>query len=394
MSAIVPSPAPVTGPADPEDALDDLSWLQGLLGSDNTAPPVRYLARPSAAEPRLLIPLEPPRAAAAAMTRLHGDRGLTETLTLTAGRVLARAGQVGRAPGEEVLLPRFALIDELARRLGEPDLTAAITIGPPRRNRKPVLQLVAPDGRAVGFAKVGWSPLTHRLVADEVRALRAVDGALPTAVVAPAVIAELAWGNTTVAVTSTLRPRWGLGRCSPDAHRVAAAVAAVGGGVRPVADLPLLVAGLDGHLGRTVDLVGLLDRAGDLELRTGWWHGDCTPWNMVARGGRTHVWDWEFAGPDRPVGFDLLHHRFEQLRRRPGVPAADALGALVAEADDIVVAPDTARGRRPEVRRAIVDLYLCELLAREQSLTDQRWSGGELATLGPALVDALTARLA
>ncbi|MEM9135332.1 MAG: hypothetical protein AAGE88_23570 [Actinomycetota bacterium] len=391
MSAAVPTSVRPGGEVG--DGSDDLAWLQGLLGVDGDGPPVRYLARPSAAEPRLLIPIAPPRAAAAAMTRLHGDRALVDSLTLLAGRALARTGRLARAPGEEVVIPRFALVDELGRRLGEPGLTAAITIGPPRRNRKPVLQLVAPDGRSVGFAKVGWSPLTHRLVADEVRALRAVEGALPSAVVAPAVIAELAWGDTTVAVTSTLRPR-GLGRSTPDVGRVAAAVAAVDGGRRPVAELPLVTDGLGGDLARTVDLGALVDRAADHELRTGWWHGDCTPWNMVARGGRTHVWDWEFAAPQRPVGFDLLHHRFEQRRRRPGVSAADALGDLLAEADDILIGSDAPRGRRPEACRTIVDLYLCELLARELSLDGQRWSGGELATLGPALVDALAPRLA
>ncbi|MEL7206717.1 MAG: hypothetical protein AAGK32_00535, partial [Actinomycetota bacterium] len=169
-------------------------------------------------------------------------------------------------------------------------------------------------------------------------------------------------------------------------------IAAVDRDRRSVAELPLVVDGLEGALGRTIDLAAVAGRHGGVELDVGWWHGDCTPWNMLARAGRTYLWDWEFAAPDRPVGFDLLHHRFERLRRRPGVDPAHALDALLIEVDAVLdeagVAADAS------VRAATVDLYLCELLARELTLEGQRWSGGTMALLGPALVERIERRLA
>ena len=44
-------------------------------------------------------------------------------------------------------------------------------LGAARANRKPVLQLLTPDGETVGFAKIGVSPLTSSLVWAERDAL-------------------------------------------------------------------------------------------------------------------------------------------------------------------------------------------------------------------------------
>jgi hypothetical protein len=36
-------------------------------------------------------------------------------------------------------------------------------------------------------------------------------------------------------------------------------------------------------------------------------HGDFTPWNCFLQQGRLYVFDWEYANPSWPVGFDLAH---------------------------------------------------------------------------------------
>ncbi|MEL7158365.1 MAG: hypothetical protein AAFN30_17440, partial [Actinomycetota bacterium] len=215
---------------------DDLHWLQSILGVETAREPVVYLARPSAAEARLLLPVGPRAAAAAAMRRLHGGRGLRASIELTGGRLLGRAGLLGLAPGERVLLPPFELVSALGRRLGEPDLTAAVTLGPPRRNRKPVLQLLRPDGLVAGFAKVGWSDLTRRLVTDEAEALRAMSGRLPTTVVTPSVVLVERWRELVVSVCTELRPPGGPTIAAPSVAEVAAGIAAVDRDRRSVAE--------------------------------------------------------------------------------------------------------------------------------------------------------------
>ncbi len=61
---------------------------------------------------------------------------------------------------------RTSLVSHLSDELGQ-ELTAGIHLGPPRANRKPVLQLMDPSGATVAFAKVGVNRLTRERVRHE-----------------------------------------------------------------------------------------------------------------------------------------------------------------------------------------------------------------------------------
>ncbi|MDH4365889.1 MAG: hypothetical protein OEY70_17570, partial [Acidimicrobiia bacterium] len=296
-------------------------------------------------------------------------------------------------------LPPFAVVDHLARALGEPELAVAVTLGPRRRNRKPVLQLIRPDGSVVGFAKIGWSPLTAELVDNEADALRLVAGRVdPAVVVAPDVLLHDRWDSRSVAVLSPLRPAGpALPRPTPggaDPNGLAGVAAAIAAcepaAPRPVGALPLLAGWAADGLGDTVDLDRLAERHQGVELATGLWHGDLTPWNLTTRGATTWVWDWELAGAGRPVGLDLLHHRFEYHRRRRGATTTDAMTAAIVDAPSVLAPLDRQlTGRR---LAALVDLHLCELIARERRLDGQRWAS-PLADLGSAATTLLARRL-
>jgi hypothetical protein len=399
-------------PAVVVDECDELAWLVDLLGSDRTGT-VRYLARPDLDDLRLLVPTSPRPAASAALRRLHDDRSRSQRVQALAGRLAGRAGLLGRAPGHHLVLPRFELVGHLARRLGEADLVAAVTIGARRRNRKPVLQLIRPDGRVVGFAKVGWSPLTRDLVANEHRILRAISGRVSCPVAAPPPLLLEHWRHLAVAVTAELHPPLVDRRRPPSDAEIVAAIAATGttaaattdatgarsvgaGGWAGVAASGTIAEAMDIGAGSMVDLQRLIERHDGVELPMGLWHGDLTPWNLLRRGGTVLVWDWELAGWDRPIGFDLLHQCFERCRRRPDGTNRAALDTVVSTAGRVLAPLELGLDR--DQLRAVVDLYLCELVTRELRLADQRWSGPAmpdpaLADLGPEVAATLTDRL-
>ena len=391
---------------------DDLAWLRIILGTSD-APGERgeaeLLARPSIDELRLLLPTGPPAAAASALRRFDDDRDLRTIAAGVAGRALARVGLLRFVPGERIALPRFALVDELARALGEPALVASITVGTRRRNRKPVLQLLTPSGRIVGYAKVGWSPLSRRLVVREADALSRAEGRLPAWLRAPVVLHRQPWLGGVVVVTSPLVPSSRLGALLPrrpagsarsrprDAGipAIVHAIAASEAGVARVGELELFAEWADVGLATAVDLQAVRAQHRDITIATGLWHGDLTPWNLSARPSSVTVWDWEFAGRGRPIGFDALHHEFERHRRRPGGSNRAALAATIADAADILASLGVAGGPdRAATVDAIVDLYLCELVAREIQLDGQRWQGEAVAGLGVAASGILDHRRA
>jgi len=113
-------------------------------------------------------------------------------------------------------------IEEHLRRVLDRDLTVSVHIGPARANRKPVLQLLAPDGTTVGFAKLGTNALTRRLVRAETVALTALRYARLSTVVVPRVLHSGQWQGHQVLVQEALpawRPRRPAGVRLPAAMR-------------------------------------------------------------------------------------------------------------------------------------------------------------------------------
>ena len=65
------------------------------------------------------------------------------------------------APGAAVLLEHLATV------LGEPRVVFAGTEKGGSGFVTPVLQLFSPDGRSIGFAKIGWDPVTTAMIHAE-----------------------------------------------------------------------------------------------------------------------------------------------------------------------------------------------------------------------------------
>lgn len=378
-----------------------MAWARASLGGVGTGRPRRYLVRPSRSDPQLLLPLSPTSATSAALRRYHDDRSITERLTGLGGQALARTGLVKRTGGDVMSLEPFGLVEAIAGSLGEPELVASVSLGPRRRNRKPVVQLLRPDGTTVGFAKIGWSPFTRELVSNEATWLRFVDGRMPTGLVAPAVLFKATVDGTNpddganpidVVVTAPLRTSFFSHRRDPLPIETMVALARLKpDGHNNVASLPLVNEWRQTAVAKLVDLDALAQRHSNATVETGLWHGDLTPWNSATTGGVSSVWDWEFAGDGRPVGFDAMHLAFEQVRRAQPNNEAAAIQAVIEETPSIL---DSIPG--PAVTSsvdAVIDLYLAELLARETRLAGEGWRPEHLGPLDQGLRDVLADRL-
>jgi hypothetical protein len=278
------------------------------------------------------------------------------------------------------------------------ELAMSVHIGPARANRKPVLQLIDPDGDTFGFAKLGTGPLTQRLVRAETSALNALGTSELTKLTVPRVLHSGQWRDRPILVQSAL-PVW-LPRAPLTPRRLTAAMLDIAGccgfSAGPLATSTYW-ADLRGRLAGVADrsegaalaaaAAQIAASTGDTVLRYGSWHGDWAPWNMANLADTLLVWDWERFAQGVPVGFDALHHELQQ-RIQSTSDAAAAVEDTVGRAGELL----TPFGVPVEARELTALLYLVDLAARY--LTDrQAEAGARLGVLGTWLLPVLIRRV-
>ncbi len=369
---------------------------------------LEFVLVPSAADPRLVVPLRP-LTAAAAVARSHAAPGSWQAAARTALMATAFASGAGHVLLRDRLvvdLPEGAVgLDEhLSDVLGRP-VVIGLRLGPPRANRKPVLQVVTLDGQLVAYAKLGVSPLTDALVTAEGEALARLGTAILGDVRVPEVLHAGTWQGHPLLVQAALPVRRSSG--SDVGGRITRAMVFVAGTGRTAGRQPVAVADLP-WWDRTHDVVRRLPvagpaaelaSAGDLlaafagrRLPVGAWHGDWNPGNCAVVRDRVLVWDWERYETGVPAGFDALHLCLQSAIGSGADPSA-AAGRMMAEAAGLL-APF---GVAPADARLVGMLYLWGLGAR-YAKDDQAAAGaavGRLETwLLPILHEALSAESA
>jgi hypothetical protein len=406
MSPVKTAPAELTA----EDAALRTQYLTEVLdllypwpcrtdGSPGT-PIAEYLVVPDARRPRLLVPAESRRVAAAAVRRYAEPQSRAAKLKRGAVVAAVRTGASAVLLRDRVRVtgPYSSSIDgHLSEQLGR-ELSVSVHIGPARANRKPVLQLIGPEGDTFGFGKLGTGPLTQRLVKAETAALTALGGSGLTRLTVPRVLHAGEWRGLQVLIQSAL-PVW-LPRAPLTQRRLVSAMLDIAGScgytsgpvdgsaywhelrgrLNAVSDRPE-----GAGLGSAAEL--LVKRAGDITFRYGAWHGDWAPWNMANVADALLVWDWERFATGVPMGFDAVHHELQRRIQSTG-DAQDAVEQTVRRAGELL----TPFGVPADGREVTALLYLVDLAVRY--LTDrQAEAGARLGVLGTWLLPVLIRRV-
>jgi hypothetical protein len=364
------------------------------------SPITEYLVVPDARKPRLLVPNTSRRVAAAAVRRYAEPQSRGARLKRDAVVAALRTGASGVLLRDRIRItgPASESIDgHLHEALGR-DLSVSIHIGPARANRKPVLQLISPEGETFGFGKLGTGPLTRQLVRAETAALGVLGRSGLTKLAVPTVLHAGQWRGLEVLIQSAL-PVW-LPRAPLSPRRLQAAMLDIAG-CRGYHGGPLVGSAYWAELRGRLAAVGdrpegvaltaaaelLATRSGQHGLRYGAWHGDWAPWNMANLADTLLVWDWERFATGVPVGFDAVHYELQRRIQSSG-DAAGAVEATVRQAGELLAPFDVADG----VRELTALLYLVDLAARY--LADrQAEAGARLGVLGTWLLPVLIRRV-
>lgn len=335
-------------------------------------PVAEYLLIPHAVRPKLMVPASR-RAAAAAVVGFNAERS---PRAAALSRVLRTALRTGAA--HPLLRDRLrvhgapdadTIETHLAGALGHPVLLA-LHIGPARANRKPVAQLLTPDGRTIGFTKIGVNDLTGALVRAETRALDLLGRTETRAMTVPAVRSAGSWRGLELLTLDAL-PVW-RERAPVTQDRLTAVMLEIAdvAGVESAPltssaywkDLRAAAAALGdepraAQVRHALDLIGA---TGGPDLAYGSWHGDFALWNLAVLPDTVLVWDWERFTTGVPRGYDALHYHFEDATATRGRPHDEAVR------DTLNAAPELLRpfGHDDDTAGPVALLYLCDIAVR------------------------------
>ncbi len=380
-----------------------LMWLLDLVSPMLPDPHGRVrhygvLPRPEA--PRYLIPLDSAKASAAFLVRPGNVRSLTQRALRQLLRPALRFGVVPlfrrKVDVPDGLPGTPSLIQWLEEELGLDDLLMSVAIGPPRPNRKPILQVMTSAGRTVCFGKIAVDEHTARLVRNESAFLT---DHKPEGFVVPKLLAHDVWKGNEIALLSVLP--------LDQHHHAARALELTPAIVLEIARLmplcesdvlasPWWAAVVERSAGHASVRSARHLRACVEDLRCqldgvrwtfGAWHGDLTPWNAEWVDGRLHIWDWERTGGPVPLGFDVVHAEFQVAHLRAGLPVSEASEEVITVQGPLL---ERLGIPRSECRR-LVNCYRLELSLR---LLDAARYGpiGGLEPLVNQLLSAATGR--
>lgn len=356
--------------------------IQISSGLRRRSPGQTFGLLPHLRRPTLLIPTAPRRVAARALRGYKSPTTRGDRLRAHVFGWAALAGAGHLFPWTVTIsgpVGAPSLLCHIESHVGEP-LHMALAIGPPRANRKPVLQLMTPHGAPVAFVKVGVNPLTRDRVQAEGRALQHLNRLIIPGLKVPGVLSVPPWQDTPFLTTLPL-DTWTSGPVNPETQRKglqslvsAAEVTTVE--LRTSQWWRALTERL-WTLENTPEAMSLRkaghsleSHIGQMSLPQGQTHGDWSPWNIATQGPQVSAWDWERFMPQAPIGYDSLHYAVQEEIRLRAKPPREAL-ARVLDRASLVVAQN---GADPHLGTALFALYL--LAQGEQHLTDRQLDAG------------------
>ena len=275
-----------------------------------------FMVVPDRSDPRFLIPLGNGAEMAGSLDLYNAQRPLARF-----SRAFLRAGLRVRIAQpflrHRISLRPEVLIEEHLRPLFDgANISVSVSLGSPGPNQKPVLQVMNGRGDVLGYAKVGWSKQSIDLIKNEEAVLRVLERRIFTDARVPQILHAGRWRHLYVLVERAVGAPFGAPRHNIDERHIRFLVELHRTG--PVTQrVPLP----DGVLIQELKDQGfhyyahLLRRAREFcgeqgrpsRVPCGPLHGDFSPWNVRPFGDHLIVFDWEYARPEAPAGWDLFN---------------------------------------------------------------------------------------
>jgi hypothetical protein len=329
------------------------------------------LVMPSMSYARVIVPASR-RQAAPALRNVRRGGSWRERAATTAGATVLGAGG-GVLLGDRIVIdvpqPEDSIESYLSAVFDQP-VRVAVHLPGPHGTSKPVLHVLAADGRLLGVAKLGQNHRTRVLVRREAAALERLAAASLRSVTAPRLLHRGRWHGLEVVVQSPLA----ITTATPTSRARTGAIAELSGigGHRERLRASRYLSRLEGRLSALPDsptatlctefLSQVLRGDDDEPLGFGSWHGEWCATSTAAGDGTVLAWSWQRFGTDVPLGFDALHFDFTQQLLRPS--CVDGAGARLLVHAAATLEPF---GLPADQRTTAAALYLLEAAVRREA---------------------------
>ena len=328
----------------------------------------RYAVLPGWHNPRWFIPLENPHVSSAGFN-LYTPAKMSARLKRFAARVAVHS----RLPfwyRDQLLIAQrepSPLVRALSDLFPGQQVHIALSAGAPdgALNRKASAAAIGADGTVLAFLKLATTRLTRDLLLREANVLGKLAGSPELAPRVPRLLGASEIDGTFVLIQAPLPGSPAPLPVTPLHENLFDALAS-GPAVEPeaiglVRSLPDRIAALpQPHPELAESLNGILAALADQRIRRAVVHGDFAPWNLRLQDGRLSIFDWEYGDLDGPAGLDEIHYRLQV-----GYLIHNwSVGKTVAEVCETAVLDRYLSQPGPAARRALVALYLVELLVR------------------------------
>lgn len=296
-----------------------------------------FAVLPNRSNPRFLVPLSPPAAAANAL-QIYNPQTWRGRAWRGCVSLALRTGMARRLLPTAVY-PVENLQRYLANTVGCDRAVVSISLGTPGVHRKPVFQVMDSSGRVRAFAKLGSNAATNALVEREAAALTTLARQVFSTATVPELL-EARWFEGNYVLVMRASGSGASGSRLDDRHLQFLAELHLAGRTPSSAPGPLVRLAAIRELGYHY-YAHVLERAlehldkelAGADLPAGFGHGDFSPWNIRTVGRQLLVLDWEYWGDRVPAGWDLFQFITAtgiELEKRSG---AQLYGTLASATD-------------------------------------------------------------
>jgi hypothetical protein len=375
----------------------------------------RILPLPTASHPYVILPISSRDETQTALRSYYDDRFRTRMLKIVLEAAIAIRPLRPILGARYVMMPTAprlgadSLLGRLIPRLDSSEVFLTVRLGIDRPTRKPVLQIFDSETRRIqAYVKVGWTPLSARLVKNEADSLQSLDALASdfTIVAFPRVLTYSDDHSTPMLATEPLPVPTAVSVWHRASDRVRKSDV-----IRALREMANVDPKCTKPLGETVFWASLIHRIreaahvaveqnvdaldtarafvasrfSDLSVQEGLTHGDWARYNMISFNGQLLVWDWERSSLSAIVGLDAAHFDLHDALRRHR-RAQQAVQYVLSDDGTVLRAVERSSRRR----QALLLLKLMEMCCRFEEARQPSVKTGSGSVYHKALSAALT----